>query len=521
MKRVLSLLLIVFISLMSACTFSPEGERGKSAYEIAVENGFEGTEQEWLESLRGPKGDSLKIEEMYEAAKKHEGFEGSLMDFVTKYFSDKSIEGKSAFEIAVEYGFKGTEKEWLASLKGETGMAGADGTPGDEIDLYEIYTKLVELELYEGSYLEFATEHIETIETVNPTAGITNAMRSAVKIIASNLPSTSWESADAIGQSGSGVMYRYNQAAGETFIITNYHVVYDETQNRIMPYIYTFIYGEEYIDDAIYATFVGGTATYDIAVLRIQNSERLKNSDCKGVEIFDSFDICVGMDAIAIGNPEGSGIAVTKGIVSVDSETIEMTPIKANDPTVTVNADGLVEMRVIRVDTAVNPGNSGGGLFTSDGKLMGIVNAKIISSNVENIGYAIPSSVAINIANNIIANCFGTDKKTVQRCLMNVMITINDSKAIYDANTETIRIEEEVVVVEATPDGIAEGKLFADDIIKSIQINNGEKINITRNFMVIDVCLGAVVGDVAKMEVLRNGELVTVEITFASSVVVG
>ena len=104
---------------------------------------------------------------------------------------------------------------------------------------------------------------------------------------------------------------------------------------------------------------------------------------------------------------------------------------------------------------------------------------------------------------------------------MNVMITINDSKAIYDANTETIRIEEEVVVVEATPDGIAEGKLFADDIIKSIQINNGEKINITRNFMVIDVCLGAVVGDVAKMEVLRNGELVTVEITFASSVVVG
>ncbi len=63
----------------------PQGEEGKSAYEIAVENGFVGTEQEWLDSLKGEEGDS-------------------------------------AYEVAVENGFVGTEEEWLESLEGAPGV---------------------------------------------------------------------------------------------------------------------------------------------------------------------------------------------------------------------------------------------------------------------------------------------------------------------------------------------------------------------------------------------------------------
>lgn len=64
------------------------GKDGKSAYDVAVMNGYEGTEAEWLESLNGEDGEN----------------------------------GKSAYEIAVYNGFEGTEEEWLESLKGESGV---------------------------------------------------------------------------------------------------------------------------------------------------------------------------------------------------------------------------------------------------------------------------------------------------------------------------------------------------------------------------------------------------------------
>lgn len=77
-----------------------DGTDGKSAFEIAKENGFTGSEAEWLESLQGTPGIN--------------GVSGQ--------------DGESAYEIAVRNGFNGTEKEWLESLKGK------DGTATDPID---------------------------------------------------------------------------------------------------------------------------------------------------------------------------------------------------------------------------------------------------------------------------------------------------------------------------------------------------------------------------------------------------
>ena len=126
------------------------------------------------------------------------------------------------------------------------------------------------------------------------------------------------------------------------------------------------------------------------------------------MSVFDSEMINVGESAIAIGNPEGNGFSTSLGIVSVDSEYIEMT-----------GADGVtnVEFRVMRIDTAVNGGNSGGGLFNSKGELIGIVNAKIQSTTVENIAYAIPSNLAAAVADNIIYHCLDTDVYKPQRAM--------------------------------------------------------------------------------------------------------
>ena len=79
----------------------------------------------------------------------------------------------------------------------------------------------------------------------------------------------------------------------------------------------------------------------------------------------NSQTITVGERVNAIGNAAGGGISVTEGILSVDSEIIS------------VKDDDIVQSyRVMRVDAAINSGNSGGGLFDSSGELIGIVNAK-------------------------------------------------------------------------------------------------------------------------------------------------
>ena len=83
-----------------------DGVDGKSAYQIAVEKGFEGDETAWLASLKGEKGADGVI-----------GADGA--------------NGKSAYQIAVEKGFEGDETAWLASLKGADGAQGVDGAKGD------------------------------------------------------------------------------------------------------------------------------------------------------------------------------------------------------------------------------------------------------------------------------------------------------------------------------------------------------------------------------------------------------
>lgn len=96
------------------------GTQGYSAYEIARKHGFNGTEEEWLESLKGKNGEPGK--NAYELAVEN-GYEGTLDEWLA---SVQGADGKSAYEIAVEYGFKGTEEEWIESLKGGNGKSAYD-----------------------------------------------------------------------------------------------------------------------------------------------------------------------------------------------------------------------------------------------------------------------------------------------------------------------------------------------------------------------------------------------------------
>lgn len=93
------------------------GKDGKSAYEIAKENGFTGTEEEWLESLRGKDGAKGDKGDQGEPGK--DGAPGKDGEPGAK--GDPGKDGKSAYEVAKDNGFDGTEEEWLESLKAEGG----------------------------------------------------------------------------------------------------------------------------------------------------------------------------------------------------------------------------------------------------------------------------------------------------------------------------------------------------------------------------------------------------------------
>ena len=131
---------------------SEKGKDGKSAYEIALENGFVGTESEWLESLKGADGkDGINGKDGVDGAPGQDGLDGQPgkdgIDGQNGADGQDGVngsDGKSAYIIAVEHGFTGTETEWLASLKGADGKDGADGQPGKdapEVDLSNYATK--------------------------------------------------------------------------------------------------------------------------------------------------------------------------------------------------------------------------------------------------------------------------------------------------------------------------------------------------------------------------------------------
>lgn len=311
---------------------------------------------------------------------------------------------------------------------------------------------------------------------------------------------------------GSGVIYK-TEEDGSAFVITNFHVVYDgssNTANRISNKIYLYLYGLESEQYAIPATYVGGSASYDIAVLRVEQSEVLAGAIASGaavgVEIGDSDLVAPGQSTVVIGNPSATGLgglSVTQGIVSVDSEYITMS---ASD------GSGDTAFRVIRTDAAVNAGNSGGGMYNDRGELVGIVNAKISSTEIENIGYAIPSNVVRAIADNIIDYCYEKDCESVMRCILGVTVNTASLSSEYDAESGMLVKKEQIAVYEISSGGLCDGVLEEGDVIISVSIGN-ERIEVTRRHHLTDAMLDARPGDTVEFEIERGGETITVTLT--------
>ncbi len=301
----------------------------------------------------------------------------------------------------------------------------------------------------------------------------------------------------SVASVGSGVILSLDRETGDAFIVTNYHMIFDERskeEGHLATKCEIFTYGREYPDYAIPAEYVGGSATFDIAVLKVTGSEILLDTDARACDFTDSDRVVIGERIFAIGNSENEGLAVSSGIVGLDSEDVTLP-----------SADGSesVQSRLIRIDAPVNHGNSGGGIFNSRGELLGICVAKNNKSEVDGIGYMIPSNIAGYAAFNIIDSARNDNYPGILKCMLGITV-YGENFRTEPREDGTTKIICDVVIESVAKTSPFIGLLEKGDIVRVLSVRDFT-VHAERVHTIVDVMLRARVGDPVRLTVLRNG----------------
>lgn len=233
---------------------------------------------------------------------------------------------------------------------------------------------------------------------------------------------------------GSGVV-----VSKDGYILTNAHVVQDGKAEKIEVLLTN---GKKSS-----AKLLWYDTTLDLAVIKTDMT------GLKPVEMGDSDKVQIGDKAIAIGNPLGLDLqsTLTSGYISGKDRTITL-------------QNGLQMDGLMQTDAAINSGNSGGGLFDQEGKLIGINTAK---ASAEGIGFTIPINVAKTIVDNIVS---GGSFEGVKLGISGV-----DVKTFQQATGQKLSIDKGIYVVEVVKGSSAQkAGVTRGDIITKV---NGKAIN--------------------------------------------
>ncbi|MFI3228708.1 MAG: trypsin-like peptidase domain-containing protein [Bacillota bacterium] len=264
---------------------------------------------------------------------------------------------------------------------------------------------------------------------------------------------------------GSGVIISVSD--NYAYIVTCNHVVEDAQS----------IYITNTSGDSYTATFVGGLGDQDVAVLRIAAYSDICVATIRSL---DDAPLQLGEDTIIIGNPLGTlGGSISTGIVS------------GLERYVSVNNTTL---ELIQTDAAINSGNSGGGMFDSNGSLIGIINAKASGDSVDNIGFAIPIDSVIEIASSIITTANDSSNAYGGLGYMEGKFLLDITTSTYTENYTNYYL----YVSEVSEYGCAYGQLEVGDYIYSI---NGYTVTETTS---IDAILSSLsIGDTVTISLIR------------------
>ncbi|NLN22858.1 MAG: trypsin-like serine protease [Clostridiales bacterium] len=266
----------------------------------------------------------------------------------------------------------------------------------------------------------------------------------------------------------------YTQGAGsgviiseDGFIITNNHVITDGNYGKADRITVRLNNGKEYK-----AKIFGTDTDTDITILKIDET------GLNPAVIGDSDYLAVGEEIVVIGNPLGElGGTVTNGIIS------------ALDREITVENE---TMNLLQTNAAVNPGNSGGGMFNLAGELVGIINAKYSETGVEGLGFAIPINDVVNVANQILEYGYVKGRVSIGVTVINID---NYYKAMqYRVNALGLYVYD-----------VTEG--YNDDVLKPgdrIAIVEGTEITSTADLKAI--LRKHKVGDTIDATIVRDGK---------------
>ena len=402
----------------------------------------------------------------------------------------------------------GTTSQFTVT-NGKDGVNGVDGTDAQNVtvqDVYDTYKKVYSDE--NMTFKEFCEKYL-TAEN-DGTAALNSVLRSCMKVYTA-FDEGYYTKKPAL-YCGSAVVYKMEEKY--TYILTNYHVVYDENVNgsdKISTGIYAYLYGSESspvlnfsktdykpaADDeyAIECEYIGGAINYDVAVIRANTADILKVNP-QTVPVAVNYNYNVGDNTYAVGNPDDGGISVTEGIVSVDSDYVSLA-IDSKERT----------YRSIRTDTALTHGNSGGGLFNMRGELIGLNNSG--DASITSMNYAIPASILTGVADGVIyyhnSDVTGKTKNTY-KTLLGVTSQSENSRYVFDESTGGGYIEENVVIKTVNSGSLAEALgLKVGDILNAVSLN-GKKYEISRQYQIADLLLNARASDKIKIEYMRNGQ---------------
>lgn len=271
---------------------------------------------------------------------------------------------------------------------------------------------------------------------------------------------------------GSGII-----VSADGYILTNTHVIDEGTRATVQLY-----------DGSTYdAKLVGADSQSDVAILKIEKA------GLQPAVFASSKDIRVGDAVCAIGNPLSPdySLTMTSGIISATSRE--------------VSYNGAV-MNLLQTDTSINEGNSGGPLFNDRGQVIGITNMKIVSSfsNIEGIGFAIPSDTLSSIVDALMA-----DGAVYGRSTIGVTVgPISEDIADYYDIPVGLYVSEVLKNSDAQKQGIKKG-----DIIIKV---NGKDAHTTADIAEEKAKLD--IGDTISFTVWRSGSTFDVDVKIMDSV---
>lgn len=288
-----------------------------------------------------------------------------------------------------------------------------------------------------------------------------------------------WGQTTTSAASGSGFVL-----SQDGYIATNYHVIESAVNDASVTIQVSFANGDKYD-----AKLVGGEKDNDVAVLKIEAT------GLTPVTLGDSSKLVVGESVYAIGNPLGElTFSMTGGMVSCMDRAI--------------NVDGT-PFNMIQTDASINPGNSGGPLFNAYGEVVGIVSAKYSDASngttAEGLGFAIPMNDVFAMIKDIMTNGYVTNKPYLG-ITPGTMSAQMAAQYRYDV--------EEGVFIYSVEEGTAAadaGLQMGDVITKvdDVKVSTVDELTATKKKYSA--------GDDSTLEVYRNGQTITVNITWGAT----